>query len=172
MQVRTKRHAADFSYNTSAETDFRREFSRKNFLRKRKCSSREMCTKNRPCSKLWKVIFRCIFRSLMAVVFDNKICVWTTSRLQVFTVLFTIVGLDLANPLSKDNILSLYPFAKGLKMKKWIFQYLPHLTSVYLFANLDPDEKRSMKFLEAFFLSVYNSEALDTQQSAQQQQSR
>jgi hypothetical protein len=29
-----------------------------------------------------------------------------------------------------------------------------------------------MKFLEAFFLSVYNSEALDTQQSAQQQQSR
>jgi hypothetical protein len=46
------------------------------------------------------------------------------------------------------------------------------LTSVYLWSHHSPDfdEKRSMKFLEAFFLAIYNSEALETQHAAQQQQ--
>lgn len=55
-----------------------------------------------------------------------------------------------------------------------ILQYLPHLTAVHLCAHqsLDPDEKRAYKFLDAFFLAIYNTEAIDTQQAQQQQQSR
>ena len=52
------------------------------------------------------------------------------------------------------------------------FQYLPHLTAVHLCANQssDPEEKRSFKFVEAFLLAVYNTEAADTILNFQQQQ--
>jgi hypothetical protein len=60
-----------------------------------------------------------------------------------------------------------------ISSEKWpnYFQYLPHLSAVHLFAiqSLDCEEKRSYKFLEAFFLAIYNTEAVETQTSAQQQ---